>query len=80
MVAPSLHGVVRPFQTSNVQPPAVQSQAVPVPATATAPPPLDLSKPSAKLEIRGSPKTFTGSYDITISYYRVKKPKEKQKT
>jgi hypothetical protein len=77
VVGKSLIGIVRPFQTSNVQPPAIQSKAVP--PVAVAPPP-DFSKPTATITISGSPKTFTGSYDITISYYRIKKPKEKQRT
>lgn len=64
-----LVGVVRPFQTTNVNPPAAPQQAA---AGAT--------KTNTTLVIgRGSAKTFTGTYDLTISYYKIKKLKEKQK-
>jgi hypothetical protein len=64
-----LLGVVRPFQTTNVNPPAAPQTN----ASGTTP-------QNATLTIgRGSPKTFTGTFDLTISYYKVRKPKEKQK-
>ncbi len=69
MVSKSLTGVVRPFQTSDVQPPAVQS----APTSGT-------TRKTNTVEIgRGAAKTFSGSFDLTISYYKVRKPKEKQK-
>jgi hypothetical protein len=64
-----LLGVVRPFQTTNVNPPAAPQAN----AAGTTPQNTILKIGS------GSPKTFTGSYDLTISYYKVRKPKEKQK-
>jgi hypothetical protein len=66
-------GIVRPFETVNVNPPAtpltnpVGGQTAQVPKINT-------------FKISGGPKTFTGSYNLTISYYKVRKPKEKQKT
>jgi hypothetical protein len=64
-----LLGVVRPFQTTNVNPPATP-QANAAGATPQ----------NTKLVVgRGSPKTFTGTFDLTIAYYKVRRPKEKQK-
>ncbi len=65
----SLTGVVRPFQTTDVQPPATPQQAA-----------EGAAKTNTTLTIgRGSPKTFTGSFDLSISYYKIRKPKEKKK-
>jgi hypothetical protein len=64
-----LLGVVRPFQTTNVNPPAAPQTN----AAGTTP-------QNTTLTIgRGSPKTFTGTFDLTINYYKIRKPKEKQK-
>ncbi len=66
----SLTGVVRPFETPDVRPAAVQEAA----------PPNATVNQNAKLVIgRGAAKTFTGTFDLTISYYKVRKPKEKQR-
>jgi hypothetical protein len=69
MVSNSLTGIVRPFQTGNVQPaPAPQSAAA------------GITQNNTVLTIgSGSPKTFNASYDLTITYYKIRKPKEKQK-
>jgi hypothetical protein len=69
MVSKSFTGIVRPFQTPNIQPPAAPQSAT----TGT-------TQSNTKLAIgHGSPKTFTGTYDLTVAYYKVRKPKEKQK-
>lgn len=67
--AGGLAGVVRPFVKPDVQPaPSPQAGASGTSGTNT------------KLVIgRGSAKTFTGTFDLTISYYKVRKPKEKQR-
>jgi hypothetical protein len=63
-----LLGVVRPFQTTSVNPPATPQTN----AAGTTP-------QNTTLTIgRGSPKTFTGTFDLTISYYKVRKLKEKK--
>lgn len=63
-------GIVRPFQTTSVTPPATPTVATSGTQTTT-----------SKIVIGdGSPKTFTGSFDLTITYYKVKKPKEKPKS
>jgi hypothetical protein len=60
---------VRPFQTANVQPPAAPQSVT----TGT-------TQSNTNLKIgSGSPKTFNGTFDLTITYYKIRKPKEKQK-
>lgn len=65
----TLERIVRPFQTGDVSPPK------PVPSS-------DASSTSSNVIINpgknGSVKTLSGSYNITITYYYIKKPKEKQ--
>lgn len=66
----NLEGIVRPFQTPDIGP------AKPVPtATATSVQQNTIINPGKN----GQVKTFSGSYNLTISYYYVKKPKEKKK-
>lgn len=69
MVAKSLTGVVRPFETSDVQPPPVQ----------TAPTSGTQIKTNTVEIGRGAAKTFTGTFDLTVSYYQIRRPKEKKK-
>lgn len=67
----SLERIVRPFQTGEVSPPRI------VPSSeATATQDNVVINPGA----RGSVKTFSGSYSLTVTYYYIKKPKEKQQT
>lgn len=64
----SLEGVIRPFETGDISP------AKPLPQGETTQPPNNLV-----IEVKGNPPhTFSGSYSVDITYYHVKKPKEKQ--
>lgn len=64
-----LEGIVRPFQLSEVTPPK------PIPqATSSAQVRNTVINPGHN----GSVKTFSGSYNLTVTYYYIKKPKEKQ--
>jgi hypothetical protein len=64
----SLEGVIRPFETGDVSP------AKPLPQGEAPEPPDNLV-----IEAKGSPPhTFTGNFSVDITYYHVKKPKEKK--
>ncbi len=64
----SLEGVIRPFETGDVSP------AKPLPQGEAPEPPDNLV-----IEAKGSaPHTFTGNFSVDITYYHVRKPKEKQ--
>jgi hypothetical protein len=62
--------VVRPFQTSDIGPPKV------VTSSANAAGPQNVIINPGK---NGAVKTFSGSFSLTITYYFIKKPKEKKK-
>lgn len=65
----SLENVIRPFETGDVSP------AKPLPQGEAATPPDNLV-----IEAKGSaPHTFTGNFSVDITYYHVRKPKEKKK-
>lgn len=65
----SLEGVIRPFETGDVSP------AKPLPQGEAPEPPDNLV-----IEAKGSPPhTFTGNFSVDITYYHVKKPKEKKR-
>lgn len=65
----TLERIVRPFQTGDFSPPK------PAPSS-------DATSTASNVIINpgknGSVKTLSGSYNITITYYYIKKPKEKQ--
>jgi hypothetical protein len=69
----TLEGIVRPFQTNEIQPPKT---ALTGNATDTANQPANLVLTPGK---GGNVKTLSGSFNLTITYYRVNKPKEKPK-
>ncbi len=63
----ALEGIIRPFQTGDISP------AKPVPQGDAADPPDNLVIDIGK---KGSVKTFSGSFSVSITYYHVRKPKE----
>lgn len=64
-----LEGIVRPFQLDQITPPK------PIPqATASSQVRNTIINPGHN----GSVKTFSGSYNLTVTYYYIKKPKEKK--
>jgi hypothetical protein len=69
----TLEGIVRPFQTSDIQPPKTPASGN-VTDTANAPPNLVLNPGK-----NGNVKTLTGAFNLTITYYHVNKPKEKKR-
>jgi hypothetical protein len=74
-----LEGIVRPFQTSEIGPP--RSPLLGSLGTSTA---TSTTADAAKNTIinpgkDGQVKTFSGSFSLTITYYYIKKPKEKKK-
>ncbi len=66
----SLEKIIRPFQTEDIGPPKLVPAAAPIAGTVR-----NLIITAGK---NGQVKTFSGSYSITITYYYVKKPKEKK--
>ena len=71
-----LEGIVRPFATGDIGPPRMALQGGLGNSTATANAPDNtIINPGAN----GSVKTFSGSFSLTITFYYVKKPKEKKK-
>ena len=66
-----LETVVRPFQTSDIGSPKIAAVAPPAEGTVR----NVIINPGAK----GQVKSFSGSYSITISYYFIKRPREKKK-
>lgn len=70
----ALEGIVRPFQTSDIQPAKTPSAGN---ATDTSNAPANLLLQPGK---GGNVKTLTGAFNLTITYYAVNKPKEKPKT
>ena len=72
MSTPGLEGVVRPFQTGDIQP----AKAPSVGETTTANAPANLVLEPGK---GGGVKTLSGSFNLTITYYHVNKPKEKKR-
>lgn len=66
-----LEQIVRPFQTSDIGPPK--------PAPTAAPTDDSIRNTIINPGNNGQVKTFSGSYNITITYYYVEKPKEKKK-
>lgn len=65
----SLERIIRPFQTGEISPPRI------VPSSdATATQDNVIINPGN----RPSVKTFSGSYSLTVTFYYIKKPKEKQ--
>ena len=63
--------IIRPFETSDIGPP----KPAPSSEGAASAPQNTVINPGKN----GQVKTFSGSYNITITYYYVKKPKEKKK-
>ena len=63
----ALEGIIRPFQTGNISP------SKPVPTS-------DDSEPPDNLVIligqHGQVKTFSGTFNVSITYYHVRRPKE----
>lgn len=73
----TLEGIVRPFQTGDIGPPKTPllgSLGSSTAATSSAPA-NTIINPGAN----GTVKTFSGSFSLTISFYYIKKPKEKQR-
>jgi hypothetical protein len=73
-----LEGIVRPFQTSDIGPP--RSPLLGSLGTSTA---TSTTADAAKNTIinpgkDGQVKTFSGSFSLTITFYFIKKPKEKK--
>lgn len=66
----SLERIVRPFQTGDVSPPKPAPSSA---ATATQ------NNVVIYPGHNGSVKTFSGSYNLTVTFYYIKKPKEKPK-
>ena len=66
-----LEGIVRPFETSDIGPPKVAAVAPPADNTIR----NTIINPGRN----GQVKTFSGSFNLTITYYYIKKPKEKKK-
>lgn len=65
----NFEGIIRPFETGDISPPK------PVPTSPDA-----ASTDNVTISVSGgSVKEFSGSYDLTVTYYYVKKPKEKPK-
>jgi len=73
MTTGSLEGVVRPFQTTDIQP--AKSPSLGDVTTANQPANLVLEPGKG-----GNVKTLSGSFNLTITYYHVNKPKEKRKS
>jgi hypothetical protein len=63
--------VVRPFQTSDISPP----RPVPAAGATSATSQNTIINPGKN----GNVKTFSGSYNLTVTYYYIEKPKEKKK-
>ncbi len=64
-----LEGIIRPFETGNISP------AKPAPVGEGDQP------DNVVIQVKGTPpKTFSGQFSITVTYYHVRKPKEKKKT
>ena len=65
----SLERIVRPFQTGDVSPPR------PAPSSAAT-----ASQDNVKINPgkNGNIKSFSGSYNLTVTFYYIKKPKEKK--
>ena len=72
MSTPGLEGVVRPFETGDIQPAKTPSRG----ETTTADAPNNLVLEPGK---GGNVKTLSGSFSVTITFYAVNKPKEKKK-
>ncbi len=72
----TLEGIVRPFQTSDIGPPKTALQGGLAATTSTADQPENTIINPGK---DGQVKTFSGSFSLTITYYYVRKPKEKKK-
>ncbi len=71
-----LEGIVRPFETGDIGPPRTALQGGLGNSTATANAPDNtIINPGAN----GSVKTFSGSFSLTITFYYVRKPKEKKR-
>jgi hypothetical protein len=73
-----LEGIVRPFQTSDIGPPRSPLLGSLGSSTATS-----TTADAAKNTIinpgkDGQVKTFSGSFSLSISFYFIKKPKEKK--
>lgn len=66
-----LEGVVRPFQTADIGPP----KPAPVVAATTQGQRNTIINPGKN----GNVKQFSGSYNLTVSFYYIEKPKEKKK-
>jgi hypothetical protein len=72
-----LEGIVRPFQTSEIGPPRSPLLGSLGASTATT---ADAAKNTIINPGKdGQVKTFSGSFSLTITYYYIKKPKEKKK-
>lgn len=65
-----LETVVRPFQTSDIGPPK--------PAVVAPPAENTVRNVILNPGKNGQVKTFSGSFNLTITYYYIKKPKEKK--
>ena len=63
----SLEGIVRPFSTPDITPPS------PVPIAQEVPVSNVVINPGKG----GSVKTMSGSYNLTVTFYLIRKPKEK---
>lgn len=72
----ALEGIVRPFQTSDIGPPKTALQGGLGSTTSTASQPENTIINPGK---DGQVKTFSGSFSLTITFYYVRKPKEKKK-
>ncbi len=72
----TLEGIVRPFQTNDIGPPKTALQGGLGSTTSTANQPENTIINPGK---DGQVKTFSGSFSLTITYYYVRKPKEKKK-
>lgn len=64
----NLESVIRPFETTDISPP----QKVPESQSVSA------KNVVVNVGSGGSVKTMSGSYNLTITYYMVEQPKEKQ--
>jgi hypothetical protein len=72
----SLEGIVRPFETSDIGPARTALQgSTSTSTTSTANPQANTIINPGK---NGQVKTFSASFSLTITYYYIKKPKEKQ--
>lgn len=71
-----LEGIVRPFQTGDVGPPKTALQGGLGSSTSTANQPENTVINPGK---DGQVKTFSGSFSLTMTFYYVRKPKEKKR-